>query len=148
MAGCEGHIATPLGEIHGAFDFEAGLVSVRAPTGARYRVGISKTARRLASIDLNQGFERLRVWPQSQSRISRDETDEHVYFNDLEGDASFTLVFADELTQAPEPAGFTFPGPMPPFPPATYPATFQGADSFTQGMCMYVLALALVPTSH
>ena len=63
-----GHITTIHGEIAAAFDFDAGSVSVNAPAGLTYRIGITKAVRRIATVSLS-GTSEL-IWPSTPSALS------------------------------------------------------------------------------
>ena len=108
-----GHVATPLGPVTAAHDYQLGCVTITAPDAATYRLGISKTARALLSVARVQDGVSTIVWPTATRGI--EDRGDMLLFHGLRGDAMCTLTFGD--TAVAVAASPQFPGPTPPFPP-------------------------------
>ena len=103
---------------------------MNAPIFLTYRIGITKTVRQIAAIALQNTNQQL--WPATPSSFNVSETEDYVFITNLHGDVSLTISFLDTVGDVQNAVAIG-PGPAPPFPPPTYPADFEGADSFTQG---------------
>jgi hypothetical protein len=82
-------------------------------------------------VSVEEGGVLTEVWPTLHVGVLVTKDEGMLTLQNMRAGVRLALEFVGEAVKGEQWVGF--PGPVPPFPPPSYPAEFQGEDTFTQG---------------